>query len=298
MTAKFILSCESTVDLPFSYASARGMPVLFYGYTVDGTGYPDDMGRDPDALTNFYSMLDRGKLPTTTQLNPQQYYDYLEKLSEKGDVIHIALSSGLSGSVNSAYVALEMLREKYPDRRITVIDSTCASSGFGLLVDIAADLRDSGCSFEETVLRITETIPHVHSQFFTTEMKFLRRSGRVSGATAAVATVLNICPIMHLDTAGRIIAYSKVRGKKNAIKTTVDEMAAHAENGTAYSGKCFISHSNCLSTALEVRSAIEERFPALKDRIRINDIGTIIASHTGPGTVAVFFLGDCRSKAE
>lgn len=298
MTAKFILSCESTVDLPFSYVSARGMPVLFYGYTVDGTEYPDDMGRDPDALPNFYSMLDRGKLPTTTQLNPQQYYDYLEKLSEKGDVIHIALSSGLSGSVNSAYVALEMLKEKYPQRRISVIDSTCASSGFGLLVDIAADLRDAGCSFDETVLRITETIPHVHSQFFTTEMKFLRRSGRVSGATAAVATVLSICPIMHLDTAGRIIAYSKVRGKKNAIKTTVDEMAVHAENGTSYSGKCFISHSNCPSTALEVRSAIEERFPALKGRIMINDIGTIIASHTGPGTVAVFFLGDSRSKAE
>lgn len=295
MTPKFILSCESTLDLPYSYVSGRGLPVLFYNYTVDGVQYVDDMGRDENALPNFYSMLEQGKLPTTTQLNPQQYFDYLEKISANGDdVLHIAFSSGLSGSVGSAYVALDMLKEKYPDRKIRVIDSTCASSGLGLLVDTAADMRESGCTMEETETWLRENLARVHSQFFTTEMKFLRRSGRVSGATAAVATVLNICPIMHLDRAGKIIAYSKTRGRKNAIRTTVDEMTAHAENGTDYTGKCFISHSNCPDIARDTAAAIEERFPALEGRIKICDIGTIIASHTGPGTVAVFFYGDER----
>ena len=294
MEHKFILSCESTLDLPFSYVNSRNLPVLFYNYTVDGVKFIDDMGRDPNALPEFYSMLENGKLPTTTQLNPQQYYDYLEEISAKGDVLHIAFSSGLSGSVNSAYVALEMLREKYPERRISVIDSTCASSGLGLLVDEAADMRDRGCSFEEVESWVKNNLSRVHSQFFTTEMKFLRRSGRVSGATAAVATVLSICPIMHLNRAGKIIAYSKARGKRNAIATTVNEILAHAENGREYNGKCFISHSNCIETAKEVAAAIEESIPALKDKIKLCDIGTIIASHTGPGTVAVFFFGDER----
>ena len=294
MAKSFILSCESTLDLPYSYVNSRDLPVLFYSYTVDGEKYIDDMGRDPEALPKFYSMLTNGKLPTTTQLNPQQYYDYFEKISEKGDVLHIAFSSGLSGSVNSAYVALGMLKEKYPERKITVIDSTCGSVGLGLLVDEAADMRDRGASFEDVEKWVTENRSKVHSQFFTTEMKFFRRSGRVSGVTATVATVLNICPIMHLNREGKIIAYSKARGRKNAIAATVNEIIAHAENGENYSRKCFIGHSNCIESAREVCSAIETRIPALKDKIKIFDIGTIIASHCGPGTVAVFFFGDER----
>ncbi|MBR4942215.1 MAG: DegV family protein [Clostridia bacterium] len=294
MTPKFILSCESTLDIPYSYIEKRGLPVLFYNYTVDGTQYIDDMGRDPNALPNFYDMLKNGKLPNTTQLNPQQYYDYLEKVSEKGDVLHIAFSSGLSGSVNSAYIALDMLKEAYPERKIVVIDSTCASSGLGLLVDEIADMRDRGCSIDEAEKWARENLCRIHSQFFTTDMKFLRRSGRVSGAAAAVATVLNICPIMHLNRAGKIIAYSKVRGKKKAIDMTVSEMLTHAENGADYGKKCFISHSDCIETAKEVQQAIENSFPKLAGKVRIYDIGTIIASHTGPGTVAVFFFGDER----
>ena len=294
MTHSFILSCESTLDMPFSYVNGRDLPVLFYNYNIDGQIFVDDMNRDPEALPNFYAKLSEGKLPTTTQLNPQQYFDYLEDISSKGDVLHIAFGSGLSGSVNSAYIALDMLREKYPERKIAVIDTLCASSGFGLLVDEAADMRDRGCSFEEVESWVRNNCKKVHSEFFTTDMKHFRRSGRVSGATAAVATVLNICPIMHLDHEGKIIAYSKARGKKNAIAATVKEMLTHAENGEDYNGKCFISHSNCPETAEILKTAVEAQFPALIGKIRLFDIGTIIASHTGAGTVALFYLGDER----
>ncbi len=183
---------------------------------------------------------------------------------------------------------------RYPDRKLIVVDSLCSSSGYGLLVDYAADMRDRGCSMEETEKWLIDNRKRVHHQFFSTQLDHYRRSGRMSGATAMIATILGICPIMRLDDKGRIIAYSKVRGKVNAIKTTVDTMEQHAQNGAQYSGKCFICHSNCPQEAEKTKQAILARFPNLHD-IRICDIGTIIAAHCGPGTVATFFLGDERA---
>ena len=291
----FQISCESTVDVPFSYMAQRDIPVLFYNYTVDGQEYIDDMGRDPEALPRFYRFLDEGKLPSTSQLNVIQYIDFLEPLLKKGDLLHIAFGSGMTNSVSNAFQAAELLREKYPERKLVVIDSLCSSSGYGLLVDGAADLRDEGKSMEEVENWVLSVRNKVHHQFFSTDLKFFKRSGRVSGAAATVGAILNICPIMRLDDRGAIIAYDKVRGKKNAIARTVDTMAAHAEGGEDYAGKCFICHSNCLKEAEETRAAVAARFPKIKGDIRINDIGTIIASHSGPGTVAVFFFGDERT---
>lgn len=295
MKKQFILSCESTVDLPYSYVEGRDIPVLFYSYMVDGEVYADDMGRDPEALPRFYRMLAAGAMPTTSQINEFQYLEFFEALLQKGDVLHINFGSGMTSSVNNAFAAAGQLREKYPQRRLVVIDSLCSSSGYGLLVDYAADMRDSGKSLDETAEWVRAHCKRVHHQFYSTELDFYRRSGRMSGAAATVATILNICPIMRLDDGGRIIAYDKVRGKKNAIARTVDAMAAHAEGGVNYSGKCFICHSNCLPEALETKAAVEARFPQMDGEARICDIGTIIASHCGPGTVAVFFLGDERT---
>ena len=204
----------------------------------------------------------------------------------------------MTGSVNNARLAAETLREKYPGRRLEIIDSLCSSSGYGMLVDYAADLRDKGCSLEETTRWVRDHCKRVHHQFFSTQLDFYRRSGRMSGAMATLATILNICPIMRLDDGGRIIAYDKVRGKKNAIRRTLDTMEAHAEGGADYAGKCFVCHSNCLAEAQATKAALEERFPHIDGDIRICDIGTIIASHCGPGTVAVFFLGDERQPDE
>lgn len=292
---EFRISCESTVDVPYSYMAGRGIPVLFYSYMIDGVEYIDDMCRDPEALPQFYRFLDAGKLPTTSQLNVMQYLDFLEPLLRKGDLLHIAFGSGMTNSVANAFQAAEILREKYPDRKLVIIDSLCSSSGYGLLVDGAADLRDEGKTMEEVEAWVLHVRNRVHHQFFSTDLKFFRRSGRVSGAAATVGTILSICPIMRLDNRGAIIAYDKVRGKKNAIARTVDTMAEHAEGGESYAGKCFICHSNCLAEAEETRAAVAARFPNIKGEIRINAIGTIIASHSGPGTVAVFFFGDERT---
>ena len=295
MQAKFVLSCESTVDLPFSYVSERNIPVIFYSYTIDGKEYVDDMLRNPEALPQFYQFLEEDKLPSTSQINEFNYLNFFEQQLQHGDLLHIAFGSGMTQSVRNAELAADELREKYPERKIIVIDSLCSSSGYGMLVDYAADMRDKGCTMEEIVRWVIDNRQNIHHQFFSTELKHYRRSGRMSGATAMVATVLGICPIMRLDDKGRIIAYGKVRGKNNAIKATVDAMEAHAQGGRNYTGKCFICHSQCIQDAEKTKAAILERFPHIQGDVRIVDIGTIIASHCGPGTVAIFFLGDERA---
>lgn len=292
MERKFILSCCSTVDLPYSYMQSRDIPVLFYTYVVDGQEYVDDMGCDPEALPRFYRFLEAGKLPQTSQINVGTYLDFFEAQLEKGDLLHIAFTSGQSGSVHNAVAAAKLLQEKYPDKKLVVIDSLCSSSGYGLLVDAAADLRDSGATLEETARWVLENRNKVHHQFFSSNMTQFRRTGRVSGTAAMVATIMNICPIMRLDDKGAIKAYSKVRGKKKAVETTVDAMEQHAQGGRDYDQRCFVCHSRCPEDAALLITALEERFPHLKGKIRLCDIGTIIGSHSGPGTVAVFFLGD------
>lgn len=293
MDHPFILTCGSTIDVPYAYAQARQIPIIFYTYMVDGEEYVDDMGRDPAALPRFYEML-KTKLPQTSQVNVHRYTEFFEQQLEKGDVLHIAFGSGMSGSVQSAMIAAEALRERYPERKLVVIDSLCSSSGYGLLVDAAADLRDAGHSLEETAQWVMENRNLVHHQFYSTDLKYFRRSGRVSGAAATLGAILGICPIMRLNDEGKIIAYDKVRGRQNAIRRTLDTMEKHAQGGQAYAGKCWICHSNSLEDAELTRRELLERFPNVQD-VRIHDIGTIIASHCGPGTVAVFFFGDART---
>lgn len=294
MESKFILSCESTVDLPYSYMLSRQIPVLFYSYTVDGVEYEDDMLRDPEALPRFYGFLESGRIPLTSQLNEFAYEKFFEEQLQKGDLLHVVFGSGMTSSIQNAEIAADIVREKYPERRLVIIDSLCSSSGYGLLVDDAADMRDRGCTIEETGDWLIANRQKIHHQFYSTDLQYYRRSGRMSGTAATIGAILNICPIMRLDDGGRIIAYDKVRGKKNAIKRTLDTMEAHAQGGSGYSGKCFICHSNCLKDAEETKRAVQERFPNISDEIRVCDIGTIIASHCGPGTVAVFFHGDER----
>ncbi len=296
MSNKFILSCESTVDMPYSYVRGRDISVLFYSYSIDGVAFEDEMGKDPEALEEFYKKIDNGALPSTSQINEYSYLDYFNELLQKGDVLHIAFGSGMTPSVNNARSAAEQMREKYPERKLIVIDSTCSCGGYGLLVDTAADLRDEGKEIEEIEKWVVENCHNVHHQFYVTDLKLFKRSGRVSGLTATAATILGICPIMHLNYDGKIVAYSKVRGKKNAISTTVQEMKTHANGGAKYDGKCIICHANSLEDAITTKELIEQEMPLLKEKVRIYNIGTIIASHCGPGTVAVFFMGDERVK--
>lgn len=294
MQPKFILSCCSTVDLPYSYMEERNIPVLSYTYLVDGREYVDDMGRDPEARPQFYRMLAQGKLPKTSQINVARYTEFFEKLLQDGDVLHLAFTSGQSASVNNAFAAAEDLRERYPNRRLVVIDSLCSSAGYGLLVDTVADLRDGGATLEDAAAWTMANRNKVHHQFFSSNMTQFHRTGRVSGAAAAVATVLNICPLMRLDAAGAIKAYDKVRGKSRAIAATAEAVAAHAQGGEDYDQRMWICHSECPEDAQRMLEALEARFPKERGKIRICHIGPVIGSHSGPGTVAVFFLGDDR----
>ena len=268
----FTLSCESTVDLPWSYIQSRKISVIEYSYLVNDQEYPDDMGRNPDSMPQFYRFLEDGVIPKTSQITEMAYEAYLEGLLQKGDVLHLGFGTGMTPSILNGIAAGEKLQAKYPDRRIIVIDTTCSSSGYGMLVDDVADLRDAGKDLDEIVEWIK-----CHSR-------------RLHG------TLLSICPIMRLDYNGRMVAYNKVRTKKNAILRTADEMEQHADRGKEYSGKCWICHSNCLSVAEQMKAVLQERFPKIHGDIRICDIGTIIASHCGPGTVAIFFYGDERPQ--
>lgn len=295
MKGNFVLSCESTVDFPYSYIAGRDIPVIFYSYSVDGVEYVDDMGRDPEALPRFYKFLDDGKQPSTSQINVFRYTEFFEPILKEGhDLLHIGFGTGMTPSVNNAFIAADDLREKYPDRKIIVIDSFCSSSGYGMLVDYAADMRDNGDSIEATADWVCAWRKRIHHQFYCTDLTHFKRSGRISGAAASIATILNICPIMRLDDRGRIIVYDKVRGRKNAIKRTISTMLEHIVDGAEYAGKCCICHSNNYDDALETQRVVLETFPNLKE-VPICDIGTIIASHSGAGTVAVFFLGDERA---
>lgn len=294
MKRNFILSCESTVDLPYSYMQERDISVLFYTYLIDGTEYTDDMMRDPETLETFYRLIREGHMPTTSQINEYRYLEYFTALLEKGDVLHIAFGSGMTPSVRNARSAAEQLKEQYPHRKLLIVDSTCASAGYGLFVDDIADRCDRGETMEAVEAWANAHAPYMHHQFFSTDFTMFKRSGRVSGAAAAMGTLLGICPMMRLNLEGRIVAFSKVRGRKAAVRGVVNEMLKHAENGADYDGKCFISNSHCPEDAEATREAIEEAFPNLRGKIKIVEIGAIIASHCGPGTVAVFFWGDQR----
>ncbi len=296
MSEKFQLSCESTVDLPYSYVTSRDISVIFYTYTLNGEEYYDDMGRNPQALPDFYQKLAEGGLPTTSQINTFRYEEYFENLLQKGDVLHITLGTGMTASYTNACEAAERLRAKYPDRKLILVDSLGSSSGYGLLVDYAADLRDEGKSMEEIEAWLLATRNHVHHQFFSTDLTMFRRGGRVSGPAATVGTVLGLCPLMHLNCEGRIIAYSRVRGKRKAIAETAKAVMAHIQDGVNYRGKLFINHSRSPELVEGLKEALIPYLGDVAAKAPVFDIGTIIASHTGVGTVVAYFLGDERGE--
>ena len=244
MDRKFILTCGSTVDLPYDYCQQRDIPVIFYTYVLDGVEREDDMERNPGMLEKFYQAMREGAIPQTSQINTERYIDFFTEQLKHGDVLHIAFGSGMSASVNNAMNAARELDGKIDGHRMMVVDSLCSCGGYGLLVDLVADLRDQGMGIEEAADWAVKNCGRIHHQFFSTDLTYFRRSGRMSGATATIATILNICPIMRLNDEGRIIAYDKVRGKKKAVAVTVENMLQHAQNGADYAGRCYICNSD------------------------------------------------------
>ena len=290
----YILSCCSTADLSKEHFEKRNINYICFHYKLNGVDYPDDLGQTVP-FEEFYKRMDSGEDTQTSQINVTEYLEYFEKfLSEGKDILHITLSSGISGSYNSAANAAKIAKERYPERKIFVVDSLGASSGYGLFMDKLADLRDGGMEIEELKNWAEENKLNLHHWFFSSDLKFFIKGGRVSKTSGTIGTILGICPLLNMDNEGHLIPRSKIRSKKKVIQEIVNRMEENAEGGLSYSGKCYICQSACVDDAKEVAKLVEERFPNLDGKVLINYIGTTIGSHTGPGTVALFFWGKKR----
>ncbi len=291
----FILSSCSTADLSKEHFEQRDIRYVCFHYRLNGVEYPDDLGQTIP-FDEFYRRMAEGEDTATSQVNVSEYLEYFCKLLEEGkDVLHMALSSGISGSVNSARSAAAIAQERYPDRHVYIVDSLAASSGFGLFLDKLADLRDEGKSIEEVRDWAEANKTKMHHWFFSTDLTFYVKGGRISKAAGWFGGLLSICPLMNVNDKGQLVPRSKIRGKKQVIREIVERMKEHADAGLNYRGKCYMSHSACYEDARAVADLVEEAFPLLQGKVVINNIGTTIGSHSGPGTVALFFWGDERT---
>ena len=290
----YILSCCSTADLSKEHFDSRDINYICFHYILNGESYPDDLGQSIP-FEEFYKMMAEGAETKTSQVNVAEFVDYFTPFLEAGkDILHVTLSSGISGVINSAQTAAAMLSETYPDRKIYIVDSLGASSGYGLIMETLADMRDEGKSIDELHEWIEANKLRMHHWFFSTDLTFYVKGGRISKASGFFGTMLSICPLLNMDNLGRLIPREKIRTKKKVIQEIVKRMEECADDGLDYSGKCFISQSGCVEDAEAVAALIEERFPKLNGKVVINYVGTTIGSHTGPGTVALFFWGKER----
>ena len=294
-TNNYVLSCCSTVDISKEHLESRNIKYACFHYFLDGKEYSDDLGQSMP-FGKFYEAMVGGADTRTSQINTAEFIDYFEPFLQEGkDVLHVSFSSGLSGTYNSATIAANELREKYPDRKLMIVDSLAASSGYGLLMDMVADLRDSGMSIDDLCIWIVENRLKMHHWFFSTDLTFYVKGGRVSKAAGWFGTALKICPLLNVSVDGKLIPREKIRTKKKVIAAIVEKMAELAEGREDYSGKCYMCNSACEEDARAVADLVEARFKKLNGKVVINSIGTVIGSHTGPGTVALFFVGDKRT---
>ncbi len=292
--SNYVITCCSTVDLNNELMEKRGIPYTGFHYSLNDEEHVDDMGKSV-SMHDFYQAMADGASTHTSQVTVGQYEDFFRPFLEDGkDIIHATLSSGISGSYNSALLAKEQLQEEYPERKITIIDSLAASSGYGMYIDALADYRDEGHSYEETVDFALNNRQNLNHLFYSTTLEYFIKGGRISKTSGVLGGVLGICPVMHVTKEGKLEAYMKPIGVKRAIKRMLSEMERLVKDGHDYDGKVFISHSDVLDQAQSLASQIEAAYPKIDGKVQIFDIGTTIGAHTGPGTVALFFWGKDR----
>ena len=292
----YVIATCSTADISLEHMKKRDIEYIKFTYYVNDREYKDDLGQTISSET-FYQMMKDGAETKTSQPNAESYKEFLTPFLDSGkDVILLNLSSGISGAQASAKMAQKELETMYPARKIYVVDSLGASSGMGLLVDKMADLRRDGMSIDELYAWVEENKLKVHHWFFSTDLTHYVKGGRVSRVAGWFGTILKICPLLWVDKEGKLIPREKIRGKAGVIKQIVKKMEENAIDGLNYSGKCYISHSDCYEDAEEVARQIMIKFPRLEGEVEINNIGTTIGAHTGPGTVALFFFGKERTE--
>lgn len=287
---KFIITADNMGDLPYSYYEEHQIPYISLSFLMDGVTYNKENMLDSDV---FYAKMREGSMPTTSQVNPEQAKELWEPLVKEGyDILHIAFSSGLSGTYNSCRLAAEELAEEYPDAKIVVVDSLGASLGQGLYTHLAVLMKEEGKSMDEIIAWLEENKLNVCHMFTVDDLNHLHRGGRVSKMTAILGTMINIKPVLHVDNEGHLIALDKVRGRKKSLTALVNLMEERLKDYKGENKVVAISHADCLDDAKFVEKLVRERFGI--EEFIINPVGPVIGSHAGPGTVALFFLGSYR----
>ena len=289
--SEYVILTDSSADLTAGMAEELGVEVLPLSFMVKGQtyrNYPDNREMDPGA---FYAMLRAGEMATTAALTVPDNTSALEPLLEQGkDVLVLAFSSGLSATYQSSVIAVEELRARFPERKIFTVDTLCASLGQGLLVYLAAKKQQAGASIEEVRDWAEENKLHLCHWFTVDDLHFLKRGGRISAATAVLGSMLHIKPVLHVDDEGHLINMGKARGRGASLTALVDHMEETAIDPA--SQVVFISHGDCLADAEKVAGDVKKRL-GVKEVV-INHVGPVIGAHSGPGTLALFFLGSRR----
>lgn len=288
--SEYVITTDNNSDLPESYYAEHNVGCTYLSYSMDGQNYSHENFLP---VEEFYDKMRKGSMPTTAQVNPEAAKALMEPYLKEGkDILHIAFSSGLSGSYNSARIAGAELMEKYPDRKIIVLDSLAASLGQGMIVYLAQQQKEEGKSIDEVAQWVKGHRLNVVHAFTVDDLNHLYRGGRVSKTTAVVGGVLNIKPVLHVDNEGKLIPVGKVRGRKKSLLALVDMMD---QKLGSYKDSCdtiFVSHGDCIEDAQFVIDKIKEKYPI--KTVLVNYVGATIGAHSGPGTVALFFLGDER----
>lgn len=286
----FKIATDSTCDLTKEFLKENNISVMNLSYTIKGETYGH--GKELESK-EFYDLMREGNPTTTSQVNPDEAKEAFEEMiKENKEILYIAFSSGLSGTYNSVRLAAEEIMEEYGDVDIKVVDSLCASLGEGLLVYYAVKLRNENKGLDEVSKWVEDNKLNLVHLFTVDDLNHLFRGGRVSRSAALFGTMLNIKPVLHVDDEGHLVAIGKVRGRKKALCELVDKMDEKIGSFKGKNGIFFVSHGDCIEDAEFVCEEVKKRF-GIKDCM-INTIGSTIGSHAGPGTVALFFLGDVR----
>ncbi len=287
---EYIITTDNNSDLPDSFYVENNLPVVFLSYSLNGKNY--DWGKKEQSIKEFYDEVRAGGMPVTQQINPENCKDMFEPIAKEGkDILHIAFSSGLSGSYNSSCIAAEEIKELYPDVKVATIDSLCASMGQGLLVYEALKRQKAGMSMDDLVTWLEEVKTRIIHEVVVEDLFHLQRGGRVSKAAAFVGSALGMKPVLSINAEGKLNPLSKQRGKNKAIATISDSVAKNICFDEGYETVC-ITHSDCISDAKELEQQIKAKTKVTN--IIISDIGPTIGAHTGCGTVAAFYFGKSR----
>ncbi|MCI9208792.1 MAG: DegV family protein [Adlercreutzia caecimuris] len=288
----FAIVTDSSSNLPEDIIDQHDLTVLPLTFMVDGEEYRSYLKGEKTDLSQFYTMMREGKVITTSLPNLKESRESIEALLREGrDVLYLGFSSGLSGTYQAIELLLTELAGLYPDRTVASVDTLAASLGEGLLVYYAAKMREEGASIEKVRDWVEEHKLHLAHWFTVDDLMFLFRGGRVSRTSAWAGTLLNIKPVMHVDDEGHLIPLEKVRGRKKSLKALVDHMEATADAPVAEQ-TVFITHGDCREDAEYVADLVRERFGVTD--IVINYVDPVIGAHSGPGTMALFFLADHR----